>query len=246
MPFAAPYFSKWMTRSLAVRPASTVAARRTDIERCFGVVSVIRSRSMFGRGIRSSYVVFATFGSLFHAGVALAQRADEAPEVDAHVSSTPDGEQKIFSTDRGVVGLGLMPSVATALSHAVSVRLGYRGGMSDGALLSLDGSRAHAGDLSEWQLMGSAGWLWARDLGSGRLWVGASVGGGFVMQTKPGERALASGVVAAGPSLGVDGSLSGPFGMWAEAQLFGLLYRRDGKLVASQAPSAWLGASLAL
>jgi hypothetical protein len=128
----------------------------------------------------------------------------------------------------------------------VSIRLGYRGGMSDGALLSLDASRAHAGDLSEWQALGSAGWLWARDLGTGRFWVGASVGGGYVMQTKPGERALASGVVAAGPSLGVDGSLGGPFGMWAEAQLFGLLYRRDSKLVAEPAPSGWLGASLAL
>jgi hypothetical protein len=139
-----------------------------------------------------------------------------------------------------------MPSVATALKHAVSIRLGYRGGMSDGALLSLDASRAHAGDLSEWQALVSAGWLWARDLGTGRFWVGASVGGGYVMQTKPGERALASGVVAAGPSLGVDGSLGGPFGMWAEAQLFGLLYRRDSKLVAEPAPSGWLGASLAL
>jgi hypothetical protein len=66
------------------------------------------------------------------------------------------------------------------------------------------------------------------------------------MQTKPGESALASGVVAAGPSLGVDTSLGGPLGMWAEAQLFGLLYRRDSKLVATQAPSAWLGVSLAL
>jgi hypothetical protein len=34
--------------------------------------------------------------------------------------------------------------------------------------------------------------------------------------------------------------------MWAEAQLFGLLYRRDAQVVASPAPSAWLGASLAL
>lgn len=139
-----------------------------------------------------------------------------------------------------------MPSVATALSDAVSVRLGFRSGMDDGAMLSLDASRAHAGDLSEWQVLGSAGWLWSRDLGAARLWVGASVGGGFVMQTKPGESALASGVLGAGPSLGVDTSLGGPIGMWAEAQLFGLLYRRDGKLVASQAPSAWLGASLAL
>jgi hypothetical protein len=139
-----------------------------------------------------------------------------------------------------------MPSVATALEPAVSVRLGFRGGMSSGALLSLDVSRAHAGELSEWQGLGSAGWLWARDFGGARLWVGASVGGGFVMQSKPGEQALASGVVGAGPSLGVDGTLDGPFGMWAEAQLFGLLYRRDGKLVASQAPSAWIGARLAL
>ena len=139
-----------------------------------------------------------------------------------------------------------MPSVATALSHAVSVRLGFRGGMTDGALLSLDASRAHAGDLSEWQVLGSAGWFWARDLGSARLWVGASAGGGFVMQNKPGERALASGVVAAGPSLGVDANLDETFGVWSEVQLFGLLYRRDSKLVAEQAPSAWLGASLAL
>lgn len=190
--------------------------------------------------------MFATFGSLVHPSVALAQRADEVPDDDSHISSASPAEQTIFSTDRGIVGLGLMPSVASDLSHAVSVRLGHRGGTSDGALLSLDGSRAHAGDLSEWQVLGSAGWLWARDLGTGRLWVGASVGGGFVMQTKPGERALASGVFAVGPSLGVDGSLSGPFGMWAEAQLFGLLYRRDSKLVASPAPSAWLGASLAL
>ena len=201
---------------------------------------------MFGRGTRSLRLAFVAFGTLAQASVAAAQEAAETPEVDTHIRSAPAGEQQIHSGDRVVAGLGLMPSVATALEHAVSVRLGFRGGVSEGALLSLDMSRAHAGDLSEWQSMGSAGWLWARDLGVARLWVGASVGGGLVMQTKPGERALVSGVVAAGPSFGVDATLDGPLGMWAEAQLFGQLYRRDGELVASQAASAWLGASLAL
>jgi hypothetical protein len=188
----------------------------------------------------------ATLFGLAHASVAAAEEPVEAHETEPLIRSTSAGRELVHSSDRVVAGLGLMPSVATALEHAISVRLGFRGGVYEGALLSLDFSRAHEGDLSEWQGLGSAGWLWARDVGSARLWVGVSAGGGFVMQTKPGERALASGVVGAGPSLGVDATLGGPFGMWAEAQLFGLLYRRDSKLVASQAPSAWIGASLAL
>jgi hypothetical protein len=190
-------------------------------------------------------IVLATLGSLFLVSGAFAQ-AVEAADVDSSNRPAPVSEQKVTQSDRGVVGLGLTPTVASALSPAVGVRLGFRGGMNDGALLTLDASRLQDGGVGEWQVLGSAGWLWARDLGSARFWVGASAGGGFVMQTKPGHGTLASGVVAAGPALGVDADVHGPFGMWAEAQLFGLLYRRDGEVVATPAPSAWLGASLAL
>jgi hypothetical protein len=200
---------------------------------------------MFESGITAFRTGLATLGQLVLASGALAQ-AIEASEVDTSIRPAPAAEQKLARSDRGVVGLGLTPAVATALSPAVGVRLGFRGGMNDGALLTLDASRLRDGGVSEWQVLGSAGWLWARDLGSARFWVGASAGGGFVMQTKPGRSALASGVVAAGPALGVDADVHGAFGMWAEAQLFGLLYRRDGETVATPAPSAWLGASLAL
>jgi hypothetical protein len=189
--------------------------------------------------------VLAPWGSLFLAGGALAQTV-EAAEIDASIRPAPVGEQEFAQSDRAVAGLGLTPTVATALSPAVGIRLGFRGGGTDGALLTLDASRLQDAGVSEWQVLGSAGWLWARDLGSARFWVGASAGAGFVMQTKPGHSALASGVVAAGPSLGVDARLHGSFGIWAEAQAFGLLYRRDSEAVASLAPSAWLGASLAL
>jgi hypothetical protein len=187
----------------------------------------------------------ASLALLSHTSGALAQ-AVEASEVDSSIQPAPAAEEQLARSDRGLVGLGLTPTVATALSPAVGVRLGFRGGGTDGALLTLDASRLQDGGVSEWQVLGSAGWLWARNLGSARFWIGASAGGGFVMQTKPGQSALASGVAAAGPSLGIDASLHGPFGMWAEAQLFGLLYRRDAQVVASPAPSAWLGASLAL
>jgi hypothetical protein len=200
---------------------------------------------MFGRGITAVRTAFATVGSLVHASGALAQ-AVEASEVDSGIRPAPTADEQFARSDRGVAGLGLTPAVATALSPAVGVRLGFRGGINDGALLTLDASRSEADRVSEWQVLGSAGWLWARDLGSARFWVGACAGGGFVMQTKPGQSTLASGVVAAGPVLGIDASLHGPFGIWAEAQLFGFLYRRDGEAVATPAPSAWLGASLAL
>jgi hypothetical protein len=189
-------------------------------------------------------IVLGSLALLCRASGALAQAVDTS-EVDS-IRPGPSAEQPFARSDRGVAGFGLTPTVATALSPAVGVRLGFRGGGTDGALLTLDASRLQDDGVSEWQALGSAGWLWARDLGSARFWVGASAGGGFVMQTKPGHSALASGVVAAGPALGVDASLHGPLGMWAEAQLFGLLYRRDGEVVASPAPSAWLGASLEL
>ena len=200
---------------------------------------------MFGRGITAFRMALTTLGSLVHASGALAQTA-EASEVDSSIRPAPAADEQFARSDRGVAGFGLTPTVATALSPAAGIRFGFRGGGTDGALLTLDASRLQDRGVSEWQVLGSAGWLWARDLGSARFWVGASAGGGFVMQTKSGQSALASGVVAAGPSLGIDASLHGPFGMWAEAQAFGLLYRRDGEVVASLAPSAWLGASLAL
>jgi hypothetical protein len=184
---------------------------------------------VLGSRIGCFRVALATSASLTHAGWAAAQVAGD--EADRSGSA--------------IAGVGIHRTIASNLPDAVGLRLGFRDGSSDGVLATLDASRSERSDVSEWQVLGSTGWLWARDLGPVRWWVGASAGAGFVMQTTPGRRTLASGVVGAGPMIGVEANLSGRIGLWGEAQLFGLLYRRDHEPAASPSPSAWLGASFA-
>jgi hypothetical protein len=156
------------------------------------------------------------------------------PRVDADAGARP-AAWSLF------LGVGGSSSVARELDAAGSGRIGVRPRARAGAMGSIDLARAAGPGLTEWQLTASAGWDWPGSWGPVRWWWGAAAGGGAIGQTLAAGPSRWSGVATGGPALGLGANVTRRIGIWGEAQLFGLVYRRDDRVVASPAPSAWIG-----
>jgi len=97
--------------------------------------------------------------------------------------------------------------------------------------------------LREWRSSASLGWRWQKDVGLVSGWLGASAGGGFILQeTASSTRVSALGSVA--PFVGFGTRIEKAAGIWSKVAAPLLVFRRDAKLTASVAPSAWLGGTL--
>jgi hypothetical protein len=67
-----------------------------------------------------------------------------------------------------------------------------------------------------------------------------------IVQATEHHRPLNSFLGTLSPLAGVSTRVTSSFSVWTEAQLLGLIYRRDDRTVLSLGPSAWLGGSIGL
>jgi hypothetical protein len=142
------------------------------------------------------------------------------------------------------VGLGLSTAVARTVGVGQALRLGWRPGGARRGLLLVDLSRAGGPGSAEWRSLASAGWTWRAWRGPAAFWIGGAGGGGAIVQQARAKDTLVSGVLAAGPLLGMAISLTDRLGLWAEAQGMGMAYRLDGQNATSLEAAAWVGLSL--
>ena len=147
---------------------------------------------------------------------------------------------------RLLIGAGASNAIADTLGVSETLRIGLRPAASQGPALSLELARAANPGVAEQRLAASLGWVWAARAGQALGWVGGAVGGGAILQTASGTAARASALAVAGPLAGVALDLSARVGLWAEAELAGLAYRRNDRAAFSLGPAAWLGVSLGL
>ncbi|HMF39569.1 MAG TPA: caspase family protein [Polyangia bacterium] len=179
---------------------------------------------------------------------------DQAPEfvrvsfADPEVLRAQPAPAAAGATTRPLllIGAGATNAIANAFGAAASLRAGVRPGGRQGLTLSLDVARAGGSEIAEWHALGSVGWQWSMPLGSARGWAGVAAGGGMITQTATGFDARWSGVVQAGPTLGITALEIGGVGLWGEAELAARAYRRDGANAVSLAPSAFIGLSFGL
>ena len=150
------------------------------------------------------------------------------------------------ATRRVLVGVGASNSVARSLDEHMAARIGIYPAGAHGPVLAADLSRSAGADAAEWRTSAAAGWLWSLRLGPVRGWLGGTAGGGAIAQTAAGRATRRSGLVTVGPIVGLGVDVVRRFGVWAEAQLPAVAYRRDGRSSLSLAPSGFLGLSLAL
>jgi hypothetical protein len=172
--------------------------------------------------------------------------ATTAGRVVPTVVPAPTTETAAGAPGTAVVGFGAARPVARNFDFSESLRVGVRPRGARGVWASLDLARAAGAGKAEWQGMASVGWLRARRLGPVRGWLGAAAGGGVVGQVSAGGDTRRSGAIVAGPASGLSVGLPRRFGLWFEAQLFGMAYRRDDRSAIAAVPAAWMGVSLDL
>jgi hypothetical protein len=228
----------------------TVPGGTTDFDRLTFSEPRQRPRGALDDSLRRGLFA-AEFGRGYYLGL-----TDEVPDL-ASVSFEPASAPSVRAVaeerdDRAtgprtriLVAAGASTAVARAIDGTFGGRVGLRPLDGSGLIVSVDALRGSAANVSEWWLDASAGWAWSRRVGSLQSWLGATAGGGAIEQSATGASARWSGVISAGPALG----LGMPFGklvsLWAEAQASGIAYRRDADTIASVAFSAWLGGSFA-
>jgi hypothetical protein len=150
------------------------------------------------------------------------------------------------SAQRLAVGVGLSNVIAERLSLSHSLRLAVRPNQRSGPHAELDVFHASAGELSEWRGTASAGWAWLANFRRTSGYLGFGVGGGVIVQATEHHGLLNSFLGTLSPLAGVSTRVTSSFSVWTEAQLLGLIYRRDHRTVLSLGPSAWLGGSIGL
>jgi hypothetical protein len=166
-----------------------------------------------------------------------------APSVSRGASDT--GSPAVPSRQL-IVGFGASTTVARSFDASQAIRVGLRPALWRGPTLSVDLSRAAASDIAEWRAIAAGGWSWSAPLGPARGWIGAAIGGGAIAQTASGVGTRWSGLLQAGPSVGVAANVSNRVGIWGEAQFSATAYRQDAKTAFGWAPAAFVGVSLGL
>jgi hypothetical protein len=137
-----------------------------------------------------------------------------------------------------------VPVVALGTA-AESVRIGLRPRQASGAAVSIDLFRAAQGEVREWRLVASAGWLWSREWGRLRGWAGPLVGAGVAAQTAADQSTRDSGLLTAAATLGAVVNVTRDIGLWTEGEVEAVGYRRAGRVAWSAVPAAWIGSAFA-
>jgi hypothetical protein len=235
-----------------IRPGQTVAfddlAFDAPSTRARGALADAMSRGLFATAFGPSYYMGCIDQAPEFIPVGLAEEpaATIAGRVPSTAFQAPASEVAAGASRTLVVGFGVARPVARNFAFSESLRLGVRPRGGRGAWASLDLARGAGGGSEEWQGMASVGWLRARRFGPVRGWLGVAAGGGIVAQVSAGADTRRSGAIVAGPAGGLSVQLPHRFGLWFEAQLFGMVYRRDDRSAIAAAPGAWMGASLDL
>jgi hypothetical protein len=217
--------------------------------RARGALAEAMSRGLFatafGRGYYMGFVDQAP--DLIPVAFETDLRATALPRsVPAVVRVWEPAARPLRTGEAVVVGIGAARPVARDFGLSESVRLGLRPRAGRGFSASFDLVRAAGAQMAEWQALASAGWIVARERGPLRGWVGVAGGGGIIAQVITGAAPGISGAIVAGPMSGLSLDLPHRWGLWLEAQFFGMTLRRDDRSVIVAAPAAWLGVSLGL
>jgi hypothetical protein len=189
----------------------------------------------------------AAYGRHYYDGV-VDQVPSLAPVEFSDSSGAPSGYfiDSQSSGARFVLGGGLSRAVAEDLPLLSGVTLGIRPARANGPGLSLEVLSAASGPVREWRVEAGGGWLWSVGKGKVRGWGGLFASGAWLHQTLSERPDLDSAALSLGPLLGFSTDVSGPFGIWSEIMLAGMLHQQDDETTVSFVPSAWIGGSLRL
>jgi hypothetical protein len=173
------------------------------------------------------------------------------PEEQLSRSATPvdvsrDQQASSLVPARLLVGIGAANTVARAFEVSPTVRVSAHAAGDRGFALAIDLADAQATGIAERRATISAGWLWSANLGPARGWLGGMIGGGAIEQSASSAADRWTGVAGGGPSSGVTLDIARRLGVWGEAQLDGLVYRRDGQTAFVLMPVVFAGVALAL
>jgi len=165
------------------------------------------------------------------------------------VSTRSPAPPSVHSGYAAIVGVGMSSTLTPTISGgAAALRIGLRPNERRGLFASLDLARAVRAPLVEWQSTATVGWLESRRLGIVTGWAGIAAGGGVVAQDVDARGSHMSGLLSAGPDLGVRVDLPVAWrriGLLCEGQLAAVAYRRESRVTSALSRSVWLAASLA-
>jgi hypothetical protein len=212
----------------------------------------VRIRGTEGEAVRRGLFASA-YGPGYYRG--FIDHAEDFIPVPLHAQTALDSPGPVAERERRpispaplhwVAAAGLSSSVASGLGPSHGLRFALLSGAATGPLAGIDVLRAVDGRVEEWRAAVRAGWMWSVGSGDvvGRL--GATAGAGLVQQTLQASAldsgaTARSGVASIGPSLALTTRFTKGMATWAELDAQVLIYRRDGNLVTSLAPAAWLG-----
>lgn len=166
-------------------------------------------------------------------------RADPPSSTVTASRERPSGPNRLV-----MVGLGASTAVAREFEFSEALRAVLIPEEMRGPTVSVEVARAAQPDLAEWRAAALLGWLRSGRAGSVRGWAGASAGIGMIAQTATDSSARWSATLEGGPNVGASLEVSRAFGLWTEAHLRGMTYRKDGHAAFGLAPSVFLGAWL--
>jgi hypothetical protein len=208
-----------------------------------------RSRGSLDSAMRRGFFA-AEFGRHYYSGF-IDQAHDFVPVTfPTSDSATDASEENGAANARGISDLVFLVGATTTVVRtdelSEGARLAFRPSGPRGLVVSTELLRDAPIGGPEWQTAGYLGWLWSVGLGSMRASWGALAGGGAIEQRLAGQSARWSGLLSAGPTLGIGTQPHRGLGVWSEAQFLARAYRQENRTELSLAPGAWLGVSLGL